>query len=131
MDVMKIARNIILILEIIASLYIIILPKSIVSDYYPLMLLILVIAGVIELISKFSPKFSKPKLVSYEYNEATQMLTLVYENRTERYTGTCTVWHHYPSGERCSSTKESKLCNIWNKHRRDLMIKRNEKDNIP
>lgn len=59
------------------------------------------------------------------------MLTLVYENRTERYIGTCTVWHHYPSGERCSSTKESKLCNIWNKHRRDLMIKRNEKDNIP
>lgn len=36
---------------------------------------------------------------------------------TYKYRGSCTVWHHYPSGIRISGDEESRLCSIWTKGR--------------
>jgi hypothetical protein len=33
--------------------------------------------------------------------------------RGDLYRGSGTVWHHYPSGERCSTGVESMLANVW------------------
>lgn len=40
-----------------------------------------------------------------------------YKEIKQQFRGACTVWHHYPQGNRCSTYLESWLCDIWEKNR--------------
>lgn len=126
----QLINRIVCIFEFVGIMVIIFTPKEFVTENYLWLLLPLSLAGVFQIVEWVFPLFKSPKLISYDYNDKTEMLTLVYEDHTEKYTGCCTVWYYYPSGNRCESFKESKLCNIWNKWRRDLMISKYDKDNI-
>jgi hypothetical protein len=53
-----------------------------------------------------------PKIVNATYFK--DVLTIKYDDDTIReYSGSCTVWHHYPMMERCSTFREGELCDIW------------------
>ena len=42
------------------------------------------------------------------------IMTIEYSNgKTKKYLGSCTVWHKLPLCKRCSTAKESQLCDIW------------------
>lgn len=53
----------------------------------------------------------KPKLTATIFYRDGDVL-LTYSNG-KSYRGQCTVWHEYPSGKRCSTSREEKLAEEW------------------
>lgn len=57
-----------------------------------------------------TPIFSPPKL--HSWRRVGHDYELVFDDGNA-YRGDCTVWHHYPSGERADTSTESWLCDVW------------------
>ena len=55
------------------------------------------------------------KTISWaHYHEKEEVMTVTYDDGTQdKYHGSCTVWYKMPLMERCGTSKESTLCNIW------------------
>ena len=48
------------------------------------------------------------------YDKKEEIMTVTYDDGTQnKYFGECTVWHHYPLMERCATSTELQLYNIW------------------
>lgn len=48
------------------------------------------------------------------YDKAEEIMTVTYDDASQdKFMGSCTVWHHWPLMERCSTSTESRLCDIW------------------
>lgn len=68
--------------------------------------------------------FKARNITSYSYNTSNEMLTINYSNwDIEKYIWSHTVWHTYPEFNRCRTSKELFLSNIYTK------IKWKEKQN--
>ena len=52
-------------------------------------------------------------VVSIEYEPTRVARWLGAEPHTERYRGSCTVWHHYPDGTRANVCMEQRLSAVW------------------
>ena len=55
-----------------------------------------------------------PKVTDAIYQEETQILWVKWSNGLEQhFKGSCTVWYTYPMMNRCSTSIESELCDLW------------------
>jgi len=58
--------------------------------------------------------FILPYITYAEYDIEKGLLKTQWSNGVERtFKGSCAVWRKYPMMERCSTSLESRLCNIW------------------
>ncbi len=58
--------------------------------------------------------FTYPKLKEYKKLDDNFHYLLELEDGNS-YRGSCTVWHHFPSGQRCSIWLEGYLSEVWNR----------------
>ncbi len=59
-------------------------------------------------------KVLKPTLSEATYNEAEEILSVLYSNgKLIQYKGSSSVWHKLPTMERCDTPLETQLSGIW------------------
>ena len=49
----------------------------------------------------------------YDYIMTVETKSLCGPPNTFQVRGSCTVWHYYPDGRRCSTLMEGSLCDLW------------------
>ena len=57
-------------------------------------------------------------LVVYASYEDATMTVKWSDGKTDKYTGSCTVWYKEPYMNRCSTSMECLLCDLWKYHQK-------------
>lgn len=69
-------------------------------------------------------------LISFKRNESARDYEICVMGKTGpiTYVGDCTVWHNMETGQRCSTSKESELSDIWSRETRRIKIEKANRD---
>lgn len=78
-----------------------------------IIVLIIILIGIVVYLY-----FANTEVVEYKYDESSKTMTVKSKSKTGRlftnkYVGSCTVWHHLPSYKRCNTFEEEKLSNLY------------------
>mgnify|MGYP001605290253 FL=1 len=71
----------------------------------------------IEKLKALRQLFVSRSVVYASYEDAT-MTVKWSDGKTDKYTGSCTVWYKEPYMNRCSTSMEYLLCDLWQYHQK-------------